>query len=412
MKRLLEFLEYSYTPYHAVENAKKLLEERGFSPLYEQEPWKLTEGGKYYVTRNGSSLIAFTLGAENCFKVIASHTDSPCFKVKENPVVEGAGGKRLNVEPYGGSLYYSFFDRPLRLAGRLVKEKDGVLKAETYCSDFSVVIPSLAIHQNREANEKFAPNAQIDLLPLYSLAEKAEIFADCVSYDAYAVCDQKPFICGANGELICSPRVDNLTSVLASLEAVTAGGTGVCVAACLDSEEVGSHTYQGAGGDFLRAVLTRIATAKNMTEEELFRAIPSSLCISLDNAHAVHPAHPEKSDVTNQAKLGGGAVIKAHAGKAYATDGITSAIIKKIFEGANAPYQFFYNRSDVKSGSTLGAISLGQITIPTVDMGLAQLAMHSAAETFAYADYEALLKGLTAFYQAEISATREGIKIK
>ncbi len=404
MNCLIDFLRTSYTAYHAVENAEKLLLDHGFSPLFEGERWQLSEGGKYYVIRNGSSLIAFTVGKGSQFKVIASHTDSPCFKLKEHPVCEAAGVSRLNVEPYGGSIHYSFFDRPLRLAGRLVQEEGGKLIARNYCSDFNVVIPSLAIHQNREVNDKFAPNAQVDLLPLLSLNEQKNLFDDCVSYDLFAVCAEQPFSSGVEGELLSSPRIDNLTSVLSSLEALCAtAGSGVCVAACLDNEEVGSSSYQGAGSDFLKSVLTRIARAKNLSDEEVAGAWTNSLLVSLDNAHAVHPNRPEKSDPTNRVALGGGIVVKGHAGRAYTTDAVTSAIVKTIFKRAGVKHQTFYNRSDIRSGGTLGTISLSQIAIPSVDLGIAQLAMHSAVETFATKDYEELKKGLRAFYQSEFS---------
>ncbi len=411
MKRLLSYLQNSYTAYHAVENAKTLLLERGFTPLSEREPWHLKEGGKYFVTRNASSLIAFTVGEGNGFKLIASHTDSPCFQVKENPVAEENGYQKLNVEPYGGSLYYSFFDRPLRLAGRLIKEKGGELVTELYTSEYNLVIPSLAIHQNREANEKFAPNAQVDLMPLLSLGDKKALFEDCVSYDVFLSCDETPFVNGANGEFISAPRIDNLTSVLASLTALDGAKNGVCVAACLNNEEVGSATYQGAGSNFLAQTVNRIASAKGMNDEALTSALCSSLMISLDNAHAVHPNHPEKSDPTNKCRPGGGVAIKNHAGKAYATDALTSALIKSLFNKAGVPYQSFYNRSDVRSGGTLGAISLGQLSVPCVDLGLCQLAMHSAVETFAYGDYLALIKGLTAFYASDVTVTDQGGKI-
>ena len=401
MKELLTFLNDSYTAYHATENARTLLLKNGFTELSESEAWKLKTGRKYFVTRNGSSIIAFTLGKGNGFKIVASHTDSPALKLKEQPEMKGVF-TRLNVETYGGGLWYSFFDRPLKLAGRTVTEENGALTGNLYTSDYTVVIPSLAIHMNRTANEGFAPNEQTDLLPLFSLGEK-ELGINAVAKDIYAVPCDAPFECGANGEFICAPRVDNLTSVFSCLRALCSEKTnGVCIAACLDNEEIGSRTRQGAGSDFLKRTLERIAICQNIGGEDFLRLTADSFLISLDNAHSVHPNRPEKCDPTNRAVMGGGVAIKAHANGAYTTDGMTAAIVRTLFDRAGVKHQNFYNRSDMRSGSTLGAISLGQLGIPSVDLGIAQLAMHSAAETFAKVDYEELEKGLKAFYASEI----------
>ncbi len=397
-----EFLSTSYSAYQAVENAKNMLTENGFTLLSEQELWNLCEGGKYFVVRNGA-IIAFRY-KKGAFKIIASHTDSPCLKLKENAAASDGNYTRLNTEPYGGGLWYSFFDRPLRLAGRLIKEKNEKLISENFVSDFRVVLPSLAIHMNREANEKFAPNLQTEL-PLLSLGkcEFEKLLGGAISYDLYAVPDETPFVSGANEEFFSAPRIDNLSSVYASLVALiqTQGHEGTVLAACLESEEIGSRTRGGAGSDFLRSTLERIA---NYTSDEArLCTYANSFLVSLDNAHALHPNHPEKCDPTNRAQMGKGVVIKGHAGGAYTTDGLTSAVIKKIFRQNGVAYQTFYNRSDMRSGSTLGAISLAQATIPSVDLGLAQLAMHSAIETMAISDFENLMKGLTAFYASKIS---------
>ncbi len=409
MKNLLTFLETSLTSFHAVANAKTFLKERGFTSLDERDPWDLKEGGKYFVTRNGSSLIAFTFHKKGNFKIVASHTDSPCFKLKESPEMQG-NFTRLNVETYGGGLYYTFFDRPLRIAGRVIREENGKLVSELYASDETFVIPSVAIHMNREANKQFAPDPQTDLLPLYALGE-ATLKDAAFARDLFVVPAEKPFINGANGEFLSSPRLDNLTSVCASLEAVSAQTNGVCVAALFDNEEIGSRTRQGAGSDFLKNTLKRIALAQNKSEEAFMQALSSSLLVSLDNAHSLHPNRPEKCDPTNRAIMGGGIVVKAHANGAYTSDALTSAAIKKLFKDAGVKYQNFYNRSDMQSGSTLGCISFTQIGVPSVDLGLAQLAMHSAVETFAPADYEELKKGLSAFYQSGISVLENAVEL-
>ncbi len=381
MKQLLKFLETSPTAYHAVENAKLYLEYKGFLALDERKNWNLKEGGKYFVTRNGSSLIAFTFHKNGNFKIVASHTDSPCFKLKESPEMMGAF-TRLNVETYGGGLYYTFFDRPMRIAGRIVVEENGKLISKLYASEETFVIPSLAIHMNREANKQFAPDPQTDLLPLYALGEAA-LKTEALARDLFVVPAEKPFINGANNEFLSSPRLDNLTSVCASLEAIANTTKGVCIAALFDSR----------------------------SEEEFMEALSSSFMISLDNAHSVHPNRPEKCDPTNRAVMGGGIVVKAHANGAYTSDALTVATVKKIFRDAGVKYQNFYNRSDMPSGSTLGCISFTQIGIPSVDLGLAQLAMHSAVETFAHADYEELKKGLSAFYQSNVSVLENAVEL-
>ncbi len=407
MEELKQFLATSYTAYHAAKHAAEYLEAHGFSPLAEGEPWKLEEGGKYYVLRGGNSLIAFRYGAGSA-KIIASHTDSPCLKCKESAATSDKIYTRLNTEPYGGGLWYTFFDRPLKLAGRVVRERGGKLASETFTSDFCCVLPSLAIHQQRDANEKFSPNLQTEL-PLLSLGEAdfGQIVGGAISYDLFLTPAEAPFESGKDGEFLSSPRLDDLVGVYASLRAIAEGGEGLCVAACLCSEEIGSRTYGGAGSGFLRGVLRRIAAAQGKDEEEFLAFLSSSFVLSLDNAHALHPNHPEKCDPTNRAVLGGGVVVKSHAGGAYTTDGFTSAVVKTVFARAGVKVQTFCNRSDMPSGSTLGAISLTQASIPSADIGIAQLAMHSAVETMARSDYFELEKALSAYYSSKI-ALKEG----
>ena len=400
MKQLLTFLENSYTAYHATENAKRFLAQHGFSELKEYEAWNLKEGGKYFVTRNGASLIAFTFAKSGNFKIIASHNDSCCLKLKRNPEMKGTY-TRLNAETYGVGLWYTFFDRPLRLAGRLVKQTDTGIQSELFVSEERYVIPSLAIHMNRDANANFSPNPQTDLLPLYALGEES-FDKNALSYDIFVVPDEKPFVSGKHGEFISSPRIDNLTSIMGSLQAIAGKTKGVCVAACFDSEEIGNGTRQGAASDFMKRTLERIALAQGANGEDFTRRVVSSFLISLDNAHAVHPNHPEKCDPTNEVTMGGGVVIKAHANGAYTTDALTAGIIHALFEKSGVKCQTFFNRSDTSSGRTLGGSSFIQLGIPSVDLGLPQLAMHSATETLLSADYEELKKALSAFYQSDI----------
>ena len=422
METLLDFLKNSLTAYHACENAKARLVENGFSPLKETEDWELSEGGKYFIERGGA-LIAFTVGGLDNFsyKIVASHVDSPALKLKENPVEKRGAYAVLNVETYGGGVWYSFFDRPLRIAGRVVKSENGRVYSETVTSPFLLSIPSLAVHQNRGVNDGFAVNAQTDLSPLLSLnggeADWLERIAGdgkTMGYDLYLVNADSPYFFGAEDEFLASPRIDNLTSVCASLDALLskADSDGICVAAFLNHEEIGSRTTQGADGDFLENALRRIAYALRFDDNEYYKALASSFLLSADNAHAVHPNHPEKADPTNKTVLGGGVAIKAHANGAYITDALAAATVRTIFDKAGVKHQNFINRSDMRSGSTLGVAALTRMGVAGADIGLAQLAMHSACECFAKEDYAELVNGLTAFYSSDLLADGNGFLVR
>ncbi len=425
MTELTEFLKNSLTAYHACENAKALLEQNGFTHLSETEDWELCEGGKYYVTRNGSAVIAFTVGQLNDFmyKIVSSHVDSPALKLKENPIVKTGPYATLNTEKYGGGIWYSFFDRPLKIAGRVILRENGRLSAKTVESSYFVTIPSVAVHQNRSVNDGFSVNAQVDLQPLFTLTNGEsvpELFsaleenAEIIAKDLYLVNADMPYSFGVNNEFLASPRIDNLTSVYASLEALLCHeeSNGICVAACLDNEEVGSRTLQGADGDFLENVLRRIAYAFRFDDNEYYKALAASFMLSADNAHAMHPNHPEKSDPTNKTLLGNGIVIKTHANKAYTTDGMSAAIAQTVFDNAGVKHQNFFNRSDVASGSTLGSLALSHTGILSADIGMAQLAMHSACECFAKSDYAEYKKGLSAFYSANLRISESEILVR
>lgn len=423
MEKLTEFLQKSYTSYHAVENAKLLLDDNGFCRLSETDDWNLEEGGKYYVTRDGA-LIAFTVGSLSDFsyKIVASHTDSPALKLKENPVQKSAFYATLNVETYGGGLWYSFLDRPLKIAGRVVRRDGNRVYQENVLAPFTLTIPSLAIHQNREANDKLALNPQVDLQALLGMANEVDgesllekIAGEGVlSHDLFLVNADMPYTFGVNDEFLAAPRIDNLTSVYASLNTLLGGAerVGICVAACLDNEEIGNNTAQGAAGDFLENVLRRIAYAFRFDDNEYYKALGNSFLLSVDNAHAVHPNHPEKSDTTNKTVMGGGIVIKNHANKAYVTDALASAVVKTLFDNAEVKYQVFFNRSDVRSGGTLGTQIAKQFGLCGVDIGLAQLAMHSSCECFKKSDYAEMEKGLTAFYNARLIRDENGISVE
>ncbi len=408
---LINYLSSSLTAFHAVENAKAYLLEQGFTPLSETDDFEIHEGGKYFVERAGA-LLAFTVGALDNFsyKLVASHVDSPALKLKENPVKTTGPYATLNTETYGGGIWYSFLDRPLKIAGRLVVREGERLYSENVLSPYTVVIPSLAVHQNRGVNEGFAINAQTDLAPLISLDdtnawfEKLTVGKEVLSYDLFLVNADTPYTFGANDEFLASPRLDNLVNAYASLEALTSHGEsdGICVACLMDNEEIGSRTASGADGNFIEATLRRIAYALRFDESEFYKALASSFLLSADNAHGMHPNHPEKCDPTNKTVLGGGVVVKAHANKAYVTDGLSSALVKTVFDKAGIKHQSFFNRSDVRSGSTLGVALSARLGLAGVDIGVAQLAMHSACECFAKSDYQELVSGLTAFFSTDI----------
>lgn len=411
MQDLTKFLNTSFTAYQAADNAQALLVSNGFIPLSEREDWSLCQGGKYFVKR-GASLIAFTVGSPDTFsyKITAAHFDSPCLKIKENPVKNVGNCSTLNVETYGGGTWYTFLDRPLKIAGRAIKNENGRIYSQNVEAPFLVTIPSLAIHLNREVNEGFAVNKQVDLLPLVGehLTNEEFIRSVCgdnvLSYDLYLASAQESYAFGVNNEFLASPRIDNLTSAYACLQSLIshAESDGVCVAALFNREEIGSTGTEGADGDFLEYTLRRIAYSFRFDEVEFYKALASSFFVSVDNAHAKHPNHPEKTDPTNQTALGGGIVIKSHAGGAYVTDGFSSAVLKNIFDKAGVKHQTFFNRSDMRSGSTLGVFSLTRLGMQGADIGLAQLAMHSACESFAQSDYTELVNGLTAFYSSTI----------
>ncbi|MBQ8351742.1 MAG: M18 family aminopeptidase [Clostridia bacterium] len=409
IQELMHALDRSKTAYHAAACAAEELEKKGFSRLEESEEWSLVAGGKYYVIRDGSALIAFCIGQRaGGFRVVASHLDSPCLKVKGNAVTTVGGCAKLNVERYGGGLNYSWLDIPLCLAGRVVSydEETGRLSSHLLEDGHRVVIPSLAIHFNREANSGLTLNPQIDLQPVVSLDEAFKFCLDSekgkhiLERDLFLANATEPYLAGFDEELLVAPRIDNLTSAFASVAALGEGyDEGVALIYLADNEEVGSRTKQGAGSDFLYAVMARVANATGQTLETI---LPQSFMVSCDNAHAIHPNHPEKSDPTNPVKLGGGVVIKHHANQNYTTDAFSSAVFKAIMNRAGVAYQDFYMRADMPCGGTLGAISSSQVSIRSVDIGLPQLAMHSATETMCVRDYTCLIEALKAFFETSI----------
>ncbi|MCD8223571.1 MAG: M18 family aminopeptidase [Clostridiales bacterium] len=428
-QELVSFIKSSPTPFHAIGNISGILEKEGFERLREGAVWDIRPGGKYYVTRNGSSILAFKTGTlpENySFHITASHSDSPAFKVKENAQIDVKGKYTvLNTEGYGGMICSTWFDRPLSLAGRvIVKEGNRLVSRLLNIDRDLLMIPSLAIHMNREVNEKQSLNKQKDMLPVYSGRKMDEdtlknLVADelgakmeqIYGTDLYLYNRAEPSVWGAEEEFISSPRLDDLECAYASLKGFLRGENSgsVSVYACFDNEEVGSQTKQGAASTFLSDVLTRINAALGKTPEDLSRALASSFMLSCDNAHAVHPNYPEKTDVCNCVYMNEGIVIKSHAGQKYTSDAVSIALFKMICEKAGVPVQFFANRLDMNGGSTLGNIAMSQVSVNTVDIGLAQLAMHSSYETAGIRDAVYLIRAAETFYNSCICETVSGV---
>ena len=416
-EELLEFLEKSPTPFHAVLLMEDLLRANGYEACPEDSRWTLQKGGRYYVTRNGSALIAFAIPENDIdgYRILASHSDSPTFKIKENPeITVDDRYVKLNVERYGGMLCAPWFDRPLSVAGRvIVKEKDSFVSRLVDVDRDLVMIPNLAIHMNREANDGYKYNAQKDLLPLYgditakdtflkTIAEAAGVKSeDILGHDLFLYNRQKGSIWGAHEEFVSCGRLDDLQCAFASLKGFLAGEKtqSLAVHCVLDNEEVGSGTKQGAASTFLRDTLSRISAALGFTEEERLIQLARSFMISADNAHAVHPNYTDKADPTNRPYLNGGIVMKFNANQKYCTDGISAAMFRALCQEAEVPVQTFTNRSDMAGGSTLGNISNTQVALHTVDIGLPQLAMHSPYETAGVKDTQYLIQAAEKFFR-------------
>jgi len=427
-EELIRFIEASPTAFHAVENIGAALEKEGFIRLSEGDEWALVPGGKYYVTRNMSSVIAFAVPARCSalsYMIMVSHTDAPCFKLKTEAEADAFGKYvKLNVEPYGGSIFASWFDRPLSVAGRVILSENGTFTAKTVKIDRDLLlIPHVAIHQNRTVNSGYAFNAAVDLMPLYSsadgkgtlmkrVAEAAGVNeAAVVSADLYLYNRTPASIWGAEGEFFSCPGIDNRQCAYGTLQGfLNAVKTGefaaVPVYASFDNEETGSGTKQGAASPFLFDVLSRIAETFNT---DLRRALASSFMVSADNGHAKHPNHPELSDAKNVPHMNEGVVIKSNAAQKYTTDGLSAAIFTEICKRAGVPTQLFANRSDMAGGSTLGSISNTQVSMNTVDIGLAQLAMHSSYETAGTADTAHLIRASEAFYTTKLTCEADGV---
>ncbi len=440
---LAAYLAGAPTAYHAVAAVQDILEAKGFKELKENQKWEIEANGRYFVKRNSSSIIAFTIPADSFapFRIIASHSDSPSFKVKENwDLARGGAYTGLNTEAYGGAILSTWLDRPLSVAGRVFVEAcdgnghccqncNGIIEKLVDFGEPTVLIPSLAIHMDRSMNEGFKFNKQVDMIPLWSdslsgaegektfLQEVAETAGvkeeEILGSDLFLYNKQAATVWGSKGEFFSAPRLDDLACAYASLLAITdeavlaehsrpatesyaKGKINIC--AIFDNEEVGSGTKQGADSTFLYDCLRRITFAMGQDEEAFYCALADSRMVSADNAHAVHPNHPEKTDENNKCFLNQGLVVKFNAAQHYSTDGESYAYTKKLCKGENIPLQIFANRSDVAGGSTLGNISGSHVSISTVDVGLPQLAMHSSYETMGVKDIEYMINFMKVFY--------------
>ena len=423
--QLIDFIYASPTAFHAVDTVKGALQKHGFQELKEADKWSLSKGGKYYMTKNDSAIVAFTVGNGNIeekgFKIIGAHTDSPTFRIKPDPEMTCEGSYvKLNTEIYGGPILNTWLDRPLAVAGRVTLNSSDILHPETRLVNINkplLVIPNLAIHMNRDVNKGVELNGQKDTLPLLAqindnlekgnyllstLAAELKInSADITDFDLFLYEFEKGSIIGLNNEFISSGRLDDLAMVHAGLEALVRTGPseGTNVLVAFDNEEVGSATKQGADSPFLSKILERIVIAQGKGREDFFRALAKSFMISADLAHAVHPNNSDKHDPVNKPLLNQGPVIKISANQSYTTDSASAAVYEAICRKAGVPVQKFVNRSDVKGGSTIGPKSATHLDIRSVDMGTPTLAMHSVRELSGVLDHTFVTKSFEEFYK-------------
>ncbi len=423
--RLLAFIDSCPSPYHTVSSLKEILLSSGYTELSEGTSWPLRAGGRYFLTRGLSSLIAFRLPTLSYvgFQISASHGDSPTFRLKENGEALTAGYTRVTVEKYGGMLCASWFDRPLSAAGLVtVLRGEKILSFPVDLGRDLFLIPSVAIHMNRSANEGATYNPAVDMQPiigsssvrgelktllseLCSVREEEILGADLTLYPR-----TPGSVWGIKEEFLSSPRLDDLQCVYATLQGFLSSSDGeslplFCV---FDSEEVGSATRQGAGSTFLRDTIDRIGEASGKSLSERCQAIASSFLVSSDNAHALHPNHPELSDGVNRPVLNGGVVLKHNAGRRYVTDALSSAVFSALCRRSGVPVQHFSNRPDLLGGSTLGNISGRQVSLLSADVGLPQLSMHSCYETAGVSDTDFLISAMTAFFSSSLRQTSSG----
>ena len=426
VQKLIRFLDESPTCYHAAANVLAAMKAAGAVELRESEPWRLERGGLYAVSRGDSAVIAFRVPerAFHGFLMAAAHSDSPAFKVRETGETASAGNTlRLSVEPYGGGIWRGWLDRPLSVAGRVVVRKgDRLLSRLVNIDRDLLVIPSVAIHMDRTVNKGTMLNPAVDLLPLLGCGREPGAFRKLIaeaagvreehllSTELFLYPRTKAVQAGLSGEFIVSPRLDDLQCVFGCMEGFLAAqpGESLPVLAVFNNEEVGSNTRQGADSTFLTDVLERIAGGCGLSGEAWKAAVANSFMVSADNAHAIHPAHPEYADKGEFPVLNGGIVIKYNANQRYTTDAVSGAVFQAVCQAAGVPTQRYSNRADLPGGSTLGNISTAHLSVPTVDIGLPQLAMHSVCETAGTADTDYLVGAMAAYFSQSFHYDSDG----
>ena len=414
---LRNFLDRAHSVYHAVALLAETLKAEGYTQLSEADEWKLVSGGKYYVIRNGSAMLTFRVPevSPKGFMIGAVHGDRPCFKVKENGVLAGAY-TRLAVEKYGGMLIAPWLDRPLSVAGRVVVETEKGMETRLVDVDRDLLLmPNVAIHMNRAANDGYKWNPATDTIPLMGDKETKAFWealerlagGKIVGHDLYLYVRQPSSVWGMDEEFFSAQAIDDLECAWGCLQGfLHAKSTASIPVMCMfDSEEVGSSSYQGAASDLLKNTLSRICKALGLDKK---CQLAQSFMVSADNGHALHPNHPELADSANAPVMNGGVVIKFNANQKYTTDGVSAAIFRKICQKADVPTQTYCNRADIAGGSTLGNISLSQVAVPCVDIGLAQLAMHSCYETAGVKDVSYLADAMTAYYSTQLEKSEDG----
>ena len=411
-EKLMVFLDASVSVYHAAAYLTDVLADAGYTRLSEGEPWNLTAGGKYYLTRGGTAVLAFRVPetTPKGFLMTASHSDRPTFKVKENGELTGKY-TRLATEKYGGMLIAPWLDRPLSIAGRvLVDTEDGVQSRLVDIDRDLMMIPNVAIHMNRQANEGYKWNPAVDTLPLLGGADAAgklndlleeEAGGEILGHDLYLYIRQKATVWGIDEEYISSAALDDLQCAWGCTQGFlnAEDGNSIPVLCVFDSEEVGSSSVQGAASKLLESTLSRICAGLGLDEQVM---LSNSFMISADNAHAVHPNHPEFADAGNAPVLNGGVVLKFNANLRYSTDGVSAAIFRKVCQKADVKVQTYCNRADIPGGSTLGNISLSHVSVPTADIGLPQLGMHSCYETAGVQDAIDLENAMAVYYSGSL----------
>ena len=422
INNLCAFLNAAHSSFHAVAYIADLLQQNGYSVLSETAQWELVPGGKYYLTRGGTAIMAFRIPSETPagFMLSASHSDRPCFKVKENSELSGAY-TRLAVERYGGQLLFTWTDRPLSIAGRVLVETENGIKSRLVDIDRDLLmIPNVAIHMNRQVNDGYKWNPAVDMLPLLGGKDakgkldallKEAAGGNILGHDLFLYIREQARIWGIDNEYISSAALDDLECAWCCTQGFlnAAESRSIPMLCIFDNEEVGSSSRQGACSTLLIDTLERICESRNLNLKQM---LTQSFMVSADNGHALHPNHPELSDPTNAPLLGEGLIIKFNATLKYCTDGLSSALFRKVCEKAGVKHQTYFNRADIAGGSTLGNLSQQQVSIPTVDIGLPQVAMHSCYETGAVADAIALEEAMTAYYGATLEIDGDNYILK